>query len=184
MLINLFKDKEIIIFDIEVIDFEMSPNVILQFAARKYLNNDLIDEINIFIRHEEIELPTDFILRTRITPTIIKKQGISLNEAKIKIANFIQDIPLISYKGNFFYFPLLWLLFDQKLKNKTIDIIDIAISLNLFGNPDEISLQEFAEGLQLDFNEHKWHNARYDVSIIEKIWFKLKAIALKYEYEK
>ncbi len=82
MIDNLFKDKEIVILDIEVIDFELSDDVMVQFAARKYLNNEMVDKINLIIRHDPIELPDDFVLRTRITDTIVKKQGISLAEAK------------------------------------------------------------------------------------------------------
>lgn len=185
MISNLFIDKEIIIFDMEVIDFELESNVLIQFAARKYVDNDLVDKLNIIIRHNPIELPRDFTQRTRITEGLVKKGGISLTEAKEKIKNFIKDTTLVSYKGNYFYFPLLWKIFDNELKNKTIDIIDIATALKLFDNPDDISLEEFAKGFNLDFIENKWHNASYDICIIEKIWFKLKSISLKYNnYEK
>lgn len=180
MISNLFKDKKIVIFDMEVIDFELQPNVVVQFAARKYIDNDLVDKLNIIIRHDPIELPRDFIERTRITEGLVKNEGISLLEAKEKIKNFIEDCALISYKGDYFYFPLLWTIFDNQLKNKTIDIIDIATAMKLFDNPDEISLEEFAKGFDLDFDEKRWHNASYDVIIIEKIWFKLKSISLKY----
>ncbi len=184
MIDNLFKDKEIIILDIEVIDFELEDDVMVQFAARKYVNNEMVDKLNILIRHEPIELPDDFVLRTRINDTMIKKYGVSLEEAKQQIKAFIGDTTLISYKGNYFYFPLMWKIFKNELRNRTIDIIDIATSLRLFDNPDDISLQEFALGLNLEFDENKWHNASYDVSIIEKIWFKLKAMALKSEENK
>ncbi len=179
MIDNLFKDKEIVILDIEVIDFELADDVMIQFAARKYKDNEMVDKLNILIRHDPIELPNDFVLRTRITPTLIKKEGVTLEEAKKQIRQFIADLPLVSYKGNYFYFPLLWKIFSNEIRNRTIDIIDIATSFKLFDNPDEVSLEEFALGLDLPFDENKWHNASYDVSVIEKIWFKLKAIALK-----
>ncbi len=178
MIQNLFKDRKIIILDMEVIDFELESNVVVQFAARKYIDNDLVDKLNIIIKHDPIELPKDFVKRTRITETLVKKQGISLEQAKIKIKDFIENYPIISYKGNYFYFPLLWKIFDNQLKNTTIDIIDIATALKLFDNPDEISLEEFAQGFNLEFDSNKWHNASYDVSVIEKIWFKLKSISL------
>ncbi len=184
MIDNLFKDKEIIILDIEVIDFDLADDVIVQFAARRYLNNDMVDKLNLIIRQDPIELPDDFVVRTRITETMVKKQGIPLAEAKQQIKEFIGDLPLVSYKGNYFYFPLLWKIFHNELRNRTIDIIDVATSFKLFDNPDEVSLQEFALGLDLPFDENKWHNASYDVSVIEKIWFKLKGIALKFNSNK
>lgn len=180
MLKNLFQDKSIVIFDIEVIDFAIEAAVMVQFAARKYVGNEMVDKLNLIIRHKPIELPADFVARTRINETMVKKQGVSLADAKQQILDFIGDLPLISYKGNYFYFPLLWKVFNNQIKNRTIDIIDIATALKLFDNPDEVSLEEFALGMDLPFDNHKWHNASYDVSVIEKIWFKLKALALKH----
>lgn len=180
MIKKLFSDKEVVIFDMEVIDFELEPNILIQFSARKYRENELIDKLNILIKHKEIELPDDFILRTRITKKLIQKQGISLLKAKTKILNFIdKDVTLVTYKGNYFYFPLLWTIFNNKLRNKTLDIIDIITAMKLVDNPDDISLEDLAVMLNIEFDTNKWHNSSYDVTIIEKIWYKLKAKSIK-----
>ena len=51
--------------------------------------------------------------------------------------------------------------------------------MKLVDNPDDISLEDLAVMLNIEFDTNKWHNSSYDVTIIEKIWYKLKAKSIK-----
>lgn len=174
---NNFNNKSIIIFDMEVADFILDKNVLVQFSARKYLSNNMIDKLDIIIKTNFDMLPDDFIVRTRISKGLIKKSGIEQYEAFNKIKDFIDTTSiLVAYKGEFFYFKLLSEILNKNLKNKTIDIFQIFLEKELLNSEkdiDEISLHDIANILGIDFNANRWNNASYDVSIIEKIFFKL-----------
>lgn len=171
----MFNSKNLIIFDMEVTKFLFDQDVLVQFAARKYVANRLVDKLDILVNNPNTVLSESFIKRTRITPNLLKTRGISYEAALTKIASFIQDETIVTYKGNFYYLKMLWYILGRQLPNPTIDIIDIAKEHALVANPDDLSLADLAQRLGLYFDPKKWHNASYDVSIIEKIWFKLKA---------
>lgn len=173
---TIFDLKQIVIIDMEVLSFDINENVLVQFSARKYNGNKMVNKLNILI-NTPLELTSNFVKRTRITDSLLEKKGITLFHAKEKIKKFINDLPLVSYKGNYFYFQLLWNIFNNDLKNPTIDVMDVAFDLKIINdNYDEISLEDLALSLNIKFSQNKWNNANYDVSIIEKIWFKLKSI--------
>ncbi len=182
---RIFDTNIIVIFDMEVLSFDLDHKVLVQFSARRFKNNEMTHKLDILINEPYIKLNEDFVKRTRITKKLLATKGISYQEALEKIYHFIGNDTLVTYKGNFYYLHLLWNMFDNKLKNPTIDIIDIAQDLNIIhGNPDKISLEDIANSLNISFNNQRWHNASYDVSIIEKIWFKIKSIVRKVgEYE-
>ncbi len=177
---KIFDTKVVVIFDMEVLSFDLDEKVLVQFAARRYVGNDMTHKLDILINEPYIKLDSNFVARTRITNTLLQQRGISYESAIKKIENFIANSTLVTYKGNFYYLQLLWKMFDNKLKNPTIDVIDIADSLKIInGNPDNLSLEDLALSLNIHFDKNRWHNASYDVSIIERIWFKMKSIYKK-----
>ncbi len=175
-MVNLFNLNEFVIIDMETTSFVLDEDVLVQFAARKYRGNKMVDKLNILINNKNINLSDDFKKRTRISYKLLKNKGISLTKARELIRNFISNHTIITYKGNFYYLQMLWFLFDYQLKNPTVDVIDIAKEFKLIKDPDEVSLEDLAISLNLDFNESKWYNASHDVATIEKIWFKLKSL--------
>lgn len=173
---NIFNIDKIVIFDMETTSFELDENVLVQFAARKYHGNKMVDKLNILIDNKNIKMDEDFKNRTRLNYKLLKQKGISLTEALRKIRYFIHGYTLVTYKGNYYYLQFLWYLFNNQIKNPTIDVIDLAKDFNFIGDPDKISLEDLCLSLDLDFNENKWYNASHDVAAIEKIWFKLKSM--------
>ena len=174
---KIFDTESVVIFDMEVLSFDLNEKVLVQFSARRYQGNDMIDKLDILINEPYIKLDANFTSRTRITNTLLQQRGISYELALNKIQNFIKDRTLVTYKGNFFYLQLLWKMFDNKLKNPTIDVVDVAHDLKIIhSNPDNLSLEDLALSLNIHFDPNRWHNASYDVSVIEKIWFRMKSI--------
>lgn len=169
----------VIIFDMEVIEFNLESKNLLQFSARKYNYNKLIDKIDILISDNINELNEVFTQRTRITKGLLERKGITLEEAKTRITSFIGNDPLVTYKGNLFYFAFLWKFLGLDLEHKHIDIIDICEHLNIVGNPDNVNLKDLANYFKIDFNEKKWHNSSYDVIVLSHLWFKLKSLINK-----
>ena len=173
---NVFTQENIVIFDMECTDFVLDENVLVQFSARKYEGNKMVDKINILIDNKFIDLNLEFKQRSRLNYKILKQRGIPLDQALEQIKEFISNYTLVTYKGNFFYLQMLWFLFNYELKNPTLDIVDIAKELKIINDPDAISLEDLSISLNLDFAENKWYNASHDVVAIEKIWFKLKSM--------
>lgn len=178
---NVFSAQEIVIFDMECTEFVLDENVFVQFSARKYDGNVMVDKLNILIDNKYINLNNDFKKRSRLNYKILKQRGIPLEQALEQIREFIGNSTLVTYKGNFFYLQMLWYLFHYELKNPTLDIVDISKELKIINDPDAISLEDLSISLNLDFAENKWYNASHDVVAIEKIWFKLKSLYDKKE---
>ncbi|MGL4948436.1 MAG: hypothetical protein ACRC42_03570 [Mycoplasma sp.] len=166
--------NNIIIFDMEVTNFSINANVLVQFSARKYCGNKLISKLNILINNPNLELSESFKQRTRISEKLIKSKGISLSGAIYEIQNFIGKETLVAYKGNLYYFEMLSYLLNKKLENELIDIVKLIGKVHRIEKFDDVSLRDIANTMKIPFDEKKWHNSYYDVSIIEKIWFKLK----------
>lgn len=172
---NIFHVEDFVIFDMEVTNFKLDPKVIVQFSARKYHGNKMVDKLNILIDNK-INLSQSFKKRTRISTKLLKNKGIPIDKALFLIRNFIANYTLITYKGNFFYLQMLWFLFDFKLKNHTIDVVDLAKDYNLITDPDKITLEDLCLSLNIDYKDNQWFNSSKDVMFIEKIWFKLKSL--------
>ncbi len=173
---SAFFVDDIVIFDMECTEFILDENVLVQFSARKYRGNKMIDKLNILVDNKYINLNTDFKKRSRLNYKTLKQRGIPLDQALEQIREFIGNYTLVTYKGNFFYLQMLWFLFNYELKNPTLDIIDMAKELKIISDPDSISLEDLSISLNLDFADNKWYNASHDVVAIEKIWFKLKSM--------
>ncbi|MGL4950396.1 MAG: hypothetical protein ACRC4M_00935 [Mycoplasma sp.] len=171
--------ENIIIFDMEVTKFNLDKNVLVQFSARKYLKNDLVSKLNILINNPETKLETTFLNRTRLSKKKLIADGITYEKAVKAISDFIGKEAIITYKGNFYYFDMLFFILGKELINERFDIIDLISETNKIDNPDNISLKDMARMNDIEFDENRWHNSNYDVSIIEKIWFKLKTISKK-----
>lgn len=103
----MINSQNLIIFDMEVTKFIFDKNVLVQFAARKYEGNKLVDKLDILINNPETVLSESFTKRTRITPNLLKSQGISYTAALAKISSFIHDETIVTYKGNFYYLKML-----------------------------------------------------------------------------
>jgi len=171
---SLFQDKRIVIFDLESTNNNPETAEIVQFAARKFENNKLISKKNILIK-VETKLNHDFIDRTRITEGLLEQKALLKKDAFPEILKFISSDTLISYKGNVMHFKLLWKYLNKRLKNPTLDVVDVADMLGIIDDTENISLPKLASLLGIEFDAKRWNNADYDVKIIEKIWFKLKS---------
>ncbi|MGL4951724.1 MAG: hypothetical protein ACRC4L_01925 [Mycoplasma sp.] len=160
----------------EVTEFSLDKDVLVQFSACKYLKNDLIDTLNILIKRSDFDLHESFKERTRISYKLLRNNGIPLDKAIHMIDEFIGRESLVTFKGKYYYFELLELLLDRKLGSNQYDIIEMISTFMNIEESDDITLQEAARIMNVNFDKYKWHNSRYDVSIIEKIWFKLKSM--------
>ena len=104
---NVFQVEDIVIFDMECTDFTLDENVLVQFSARKYSGNKMVDKLNILIDNKYIELNNEFKQRSRLNYKTLKQRGLPLEQALEQIREFIGNYTLVTYKGNFFYLQLL-----------------------------------------------------------------------------
>ncbi|MCF0217621.1 MAG: ribonuclease H-like domain-containing protein [Malacoplasma sp.] len=177
MLKDLFKDRKIVIFDIKTTE-EGLDSEILYFAARIYINNEMISKHNFFITTDK-KIPGSIIRKYRITNKKIESEGIDKMSALENMTYIFQDAILFTYNGDNFVFPLLEKIYRECGYNLEISEIDaLKLAKQIIGFDEDVSLEELAEKLGVRFEEDRLLGSPYTTMILEKIWFRLKSFII------
>lgn len=168
MLKDLFKDRKLVIFDTKTTEEGMNSDI-LYFAARVYMNNEMVSKHNFFINVDK-KLNGKIIRKYRITNKKIESEGIDKMSALENIAFIFQDAILFTFDGDDFIFPLLEKLYNDQgynLDPSTIDALKLA--KQIIGFDDDITLEELTTKLGIKYDEKSLLGAPYTVMILEKI---------------
>lgn len=99
--------KPLVIFDIETTGVDKKVDRIIQFAAIKVIDGEIIDSINYYIQPDgnyTISIPAFF--KHKITPKFLSDKPYMFEVAD-KIVNFMSDCDILTYNGNKFDIPFL-----------------------------------------------------------------------------
>lgn len=177
MLKDLFKDRKLVIFDVKTTEEGINSDI-LYFAARVYMNNEMISKHNFFINADK-KLNGKIIRKYRITNKKIESEGIDKMSALENIAYIFQDAILFTFDGDDFIFSLLEKLYNDQGYNLELSTIDaLKLAKQIIGFDDDINLEELSTKLGIKYEEKSLLGAPYTVMILEKIWFRLKSFII------
>lgn len=177
MLKDLFKDRKVVIFDVKTTE-EGLDSEILYFAARVFINNEMISKHNFFITTDK-KIPGHIIRKYRITNKKIESEGIDKMSALENIAFIFQEAILFTYNGDDFVYPLLEKIYKDHGYNLELSEIDaIKLAKQVIGFDDDITLEELANKLGIKFEEERMLGSPYTTMVLEKIWFRLKSFII------
>lgn len=177
MLKDLFKDRKIVIFDIKTTEEGMESEI-LYFAARIYINNEMVSKHNFFIATDR-KLPGKIIRKYRITNKKIESEGIDKMSALENIAFIFQDGILFTYNGDSFVYPLLERIYKEHGYNLELSEIDaLKLAKQIIGFDDDVTLEELATKLGIKYDEERLLGSPYTTMVLEKIWFRLKSFII------
>lgn len=170
-------DRKIVIFDVKTSE-EGINSTLMYFAARTYVNNEMVSKDNFFINTNQ-DIPEYIQRKYRITKNKLNSEGVPFSEALERIANIFSDGILFTYNGDAFTFQLIEKIFTQNgysLDLSTIDALKLAKAI--IGFESELSLSELSSKLGIVYNEDKMLSAPYCAILLEKIWFRLKSFII------
>lgn len=177
MLKELFKDRKLVIFDIKTTEEGMNSDI-LYFAARVYVNNEMISKHNFFINSNK-KLSGLIIRKYRITNKKINSEGVDRMSALENIAFIFQDAILFTFNGDNFAYPLLRKIYSEQGYNLDLSEIDaLKLAKQIIGFDEDISLEELATKLGIKYDETRLLGAPYTTMVLEKIWFRLKSFII------
>lgn len=177
MLKDLFRDRKIVIFDIKTTE-EGIDSEILYFAARVYINNEMVSKHNFFITTDN-KLNGKIIRKYRITNKKIESEGIDKMSALENIAFIFQDAILFTFDGDNFVYPLLSKIYNQHGYNLELSEIDaLKLAKQIIGFDDDLTIEGLADKLGIKYNPERLLGAPYTTMVLEKIWFRLKSFII------
>lgn len=177
MLKELFKDRKIVIFDVKTTDEGLNSEI-LYFAARVYINNEMVSKHNFFIATDR-KIPGSIIRKYRITNKKIESEGIDKMSALENIAFIFQEAILFTYNGDNFVYPLLEKIYKDNGYNLELSEIDaVKLAKQIIGFDDDLTLQELASKLGIKYDEERLLGSPYTTMVLEKIWFRLKSFII------
>lgn len=159
-----------VLFDLETTGLSPYYDKIIEFGAIKYQKGKIIDSIQFFINPEENVSAKVFNL-TRISNEQLKK-GIKIEEALLKIKDFIGDSILIAHNGIKFDLPFLNCKLEQlkmeKINNPLIDTMQVSRAVNeqISGH----SLGAICRKFKIEYNENEAHRADKDSEYLLDVW--------------
>lgn len=179
--------EKILFFDVESGGLDDSKHSLLSLGFVVFMNNKIIDEMEIFIKKEHYHVDKEAMVINKIDLEQLKKNGIEEKEALIKIRNFIQlHFPnkRALLGGHNIYFDIAFLKklyrennenFSELFEHRTIDTCSIMKFLYFCGKlPKEIqSLTSASKYFNIKLNEKKRHGALYDAELTSKVFTKL-----------
>lgn len=116
-----------VIFDLETTGFDAYNDFIIEIGALKYVDNQLVDSLQILI-DPKIPIPKVITDLTGITDEMVKGQN-SIEQGIESFLAFIGDYPLIAHNGSFdlgFINANLDNLNIDRLTNKNIDTLALS----------------------------------------------------------
>lgn len=177
MLKNVFKDRKIVIFDIKTTENGLDSEI-LYFAARTYLNNEMLSKHNFFIATDK-KIPSKVIKKYRITNKKIESEGIDKISALENMAYIFQDAILFTFGGDDFAYPLLEKIYQEAGYNLQLSEIDaLKLAKQIIGFDDDCTLEELATRLGIKYKTEKLLGSPYTTILLEKIWFRLKSLII------
>lgn len=178
MLKAVFKNQKIVIFDIKTTEEGMDSEI-LYFAARTFLDNEMVSKHSFFIATDK-KIPAKIIQKYRITNRKIASEGIDKISALENIAFIFQKAILFTYHGDDFAYPLLTKIYQEQgyiLEPTQFDALKLAKQIIGFDN--DYSLEELAMKLGIRCDTKRLLGAPYTTMILEKIWFRLKSFLIE-----
>lgn len=168
MLKDLFKDRKLVIFDVKTTEDGINSDI-LYFAARVYMNNEMISKHNFFVNVDK-KLNGKIIRKYRITNKKIESEGIDKMSALENIAYIFHDAILFTFDGDDFIFSLLEKIYNDQGYNLELSTIDaLKLAKQIIGFDDDISFEELSTKLGIKYEEKSLLGAPYTVMILEKI---------------
>ncbi len=174
---DLFKDRKIVIFDIKTTEEGLNSEI-LYFASRTYINNEMVDKQNFFIKNSK-PIPGNIIRKNRITSKKLESEGMAKIESLDNISSVFQDAILFTYNGDQFAYPLLEKIFKESGFSLELSTIDaLKLSKQIIGFDTELNLEQLSSKLGIMYNTEKMLSAPYCAILLEKIWFRLKSFII------
>ena len=174
---DLFKYRKIVIFDLKTTEEGLNSEI-LYFAARTYINNEMISKENFFIKNSK-PIPGHVTRKNRITSKKLESEGVAKLEALDDISLVFQDSILFTFNGDKFAYPLLEKIFKENgfsLELSTIDALEL--SKQIVGFDADLSLEQLSSKIGIMYNAEKMLSAPYCAILLEKIWFRLKSFII------
>lgn len=168
----LLKDATYVLFDLETTGLSPYYDKIIEFGAVKYKNGQIIETVQFFINPEE-KISEKIYSITKISDSDVEN-AIKIDEALIKIKDFIGDSILIAHNGIKFDLPFLNCKFEEiglpSLKNPLIDTMQLSRSINeqISGH----SLGAICRKFKLIYDETQAHRADKDSEYLLNVWKK------------
>ncbi|MCI8446179.1 MAG: 3'-5' exonuclease [Bacilli bacterium] len=164
-----------------------SKHSLLGLGFVVYVNNKIVDEMEIFIKKENYCVEKEAMKVNKIDLNWLKQYGITEKEALLEIKQFLnkhfpKERALLG--GHNIYFDIAFLKklyhennqdFSKYFQHRTIDTCFIMKFLYFCGKlPKEVqSLTSASNYFKIELNEKKRHETLYDAELTAKVFTKL-----------
>ncbi|WP_036463855.1 PolC-type DNA polymerase III [Mycoplasmopsis sturni] len=166
----IIKDQEYVSFDIETTNLSPSIGEIIEFGCAIIKNNEIIEEIQFFIKSTEKLSPFTTQL-TSITDKMLEDEGLEQLEGHKKIREILNNRIAIAHNANFDMHFVLQKLKDFGIeKPNTIWMDSLAISRLVFWKNRTHSLGDFAAYNGVHYEPEAAHRADYDAKVLAEAW--------------
>lgn len=169
---NISAPGEFVVVDLETTGLKSETDSIIEIAAVKYSQWKFVDEFQALVQ-TETEIPGEIVKLTGITNDEIEKQGISLQEALVKLFTFIGDNVII---GHYIRFDIKFLINACKRVNielgKRICIDTIALVKGKYGESlENYRLESIVK--EMGIAEKQEHRALPDAKLAAEVYLRL-----------
>ncbi len=111
-------NKPLVIFDLETTGVDKTKDRIIQFAAIKIVDNEIVDSINEYVKPEgNYSISVSSYFKHKITPEFLNDKP-TMRDIAPRIVEFITDCDVLTYNGTKFDIPFL----KHELNNVGYDI--------------------------------------------------------------
>lgn len=156
--------EQYIVFDIETTGFSRTDDRIIEIAANKYNNDQLIDQFHTYV-NPGFPIPINIVQLTGITNETVKNAP-AIREIRNDLLAFFGQAPLVGHNIIAFDIPFLSAQLNVKFNNKLYDTLHLA--KDVFPGLPSYKLSFLDQALHLGGLDH--HRAENDILITNALF--------------
>lgn len=160
---------EYIVLDLETTDFDYFFGEIIEIAAKKYINHELVDEFITLVKPRE-KIDPFITSLTRISNDMVSSSP-TMQEIILDLIKFLGNSIIVAHNANFdinFLYDVSKELVNHKLENDFVDTLRLARWL--IKDSKNHKLNTLAQYFDL---ETPTHRAESDVDVTHRLYLKL-----------
>lgn len=164
---NASLDDAFIVFDIETTGLSPIQDQIIEIAAARVKNGDIVDQFSTFVK-PTIPIPSHITSLTGITQEMVANAK-SIDDAMIKFKDFVQNDPLVAHNALGFDMHFLRKADECFANHPVVDTL--VLSRALYPGHKKYNLATLAKRLNITLTDA--HRAINDVRALCGIWQKM-----------
>ncbi len=165
-------DVEFVVFDLETTGLKASEEQIIEIAASKIRNNEVIETFHRFIKlYKRDELEPFTVKLTNITDALLQEQGENIDDVMAEFREFIDETVLVAQNAKFDMSFLIDYYLNQNgsvFSPLHLDTINLAKKLRPGQKSYKLAVLTDMFSVTYDADSH--HRADYDVEITSEVF--------------